>query len=262
MDSRYRGFVVDVATMDRIKELKIDSSPETGKYAFSKVTFRGTSLQFEPLTRHFVTHNNLHLNSLGYASYTSSFLHTSKVGRYSSIAHNVQIMGDDHPVDWVTTHPIAFGSYVKDFMRRECENNHWDAVTPWAARSPGCEIGNDVWIGRDVTLGRGIKIGDGAIIAGGAIVTKDVPPYSIVGGCPAKIIRFRFEDSIIEKLLQLQWWNYPASTFAHLKFSQVNDFIEKFHDAAEKSRQLGDISISVEDLANIEKPLPPRWAWA
>lgn len=262
MDVRYRGFVVDKAAMDRFKAQKIDSSPETGKYTYNKVTYRGSSLQVEPFTRHFVNQNNLHLNSLGYASYTSSFLHTSKVGRYSSIAHKVQIMGDDHPADWVTTHPIAFGSYVKDFMRRECEIDHWDAVTPWAARPPGCEIGNDVWIGRDVTLGRGIKIGDGAIVAGGAIVTKDVPPYAIVGGCPAKIIRFRFEENILEKLLQLQWWNYPASTFARLKFSQVSEFIEKFADAAEKSSQLGSISINVEDLSDVEKTLPPKQSWA
>ncbi len=68
-------------------------------------------------------------------------------------------------------------------------------------------IGNDVWIGSNVLIIGGIKIGDGAIVAAGAVVTKDVPPYAIVGGIPARIIRFRFDKEQINKLLELKWWN-------------------------------------------------------
>ena len=70
-------------------------------------------------------------------------------------------------------------------------------------------IGNDVWIGAWVKIKGGVRIGDGAIIAMGAIVTKDVPPYAVVGGVPAKIIRYRFSDDIILKLLEKKWWNKP-----------------------------------------------------
>ena len=87
-------------------------------------------------------------------------------------------------------------------------------------------IGNDVWIGMYAIVNRGIKIGDGAVVASGAVVTKDVPPYAIVGGNPAKIIKFRFSPEIIEKLLAIKWWDWDESLIK----SRVNDFydIEQF----------------------------------
>ncbi|MGN1275552.1 MAG: CatB-related O-acetyltransferase, partial [Floccifex sp.] len=68
-------------------------------------------------------------------------------------------------------------------------------------------IGNDVWIGNNVTILAGVSVGDGAVLAAGAVVTKDVPPYAIVGGVPAKILRFRFDDGTIKELQKLEWWN-------------------------------------------------------
>src|SRR6185312_6866720 len=71
-------------------------------------------------------------------------------------------------------------------------------------------IGNDVWIGQDVSLNRGVTIGDGAVVAGFSVVTRDVPPYAIVGGNPAKIIKYRFPEETINALLESRWWDYEA----------------------------------------------------
>lgn len=87
-------------------------------------------------------------------------------------------------------------------------------------------IGNDVWIGCRVLIMDGIKIGDGAVIGANAVVTRDVPPYAIVAGVPAKVVRYRFEQAVIDKLLELKWWDYPEDFIVTLPFSDVEKCIE------------------------------------
>lgn len=123
---------------------------------------------------------------------------TLKIGRYVSIANDVIIMlGGEHRPDWVSTYPL-------NIMYPEFNHIKGHPTTKGSVI-----IGSDVWIGRQALIMSGVTIGDGAIIAANAVVVKNVEPYSIVGGNPAKHIRYRFSGDEIAELLRIQWWNWP-----------------------------------------------------
>ena len=152
----------------------------------------------------------------------------AEIGRYCSISSNVRIIIGKHPTrDWVSTSPVFFSNLCQCGTSYTIENKYVD-------NSGITKIGSDVWIGAGVSIIEGVKIGDGAIIAAGAVVVRDVAPYSIVGGVPAKEIRKRFSDDKIEKLLQIKWWEKEeewikenASNFSHIDFflSHLSDLI-------------------------------------
>ncbi len=122
------------------------------------------------------------------------------IGSFCSIADNLHIFfGGNHRTDWVTTFP--FGHMYKNVFTTFNGVGH-------PASKGDITIGNDVWIGYGVTILSGVRIGDGAVIAANSTITKDVEPYSIVGGNPAKFIRHRFTQEQINSLLQIQWWNW------------------------------------------------------
>ncbi|WP_207541285.1 CatB-related O-acetyltransferase [Sabulicella rubraurantiaca] len=145
-----------------------------------------------------------------YVNFGSDIRHT-KIGRYCSVGSRVITSPGRHPLDWMSTHPLV----VRRSTTRFFENT--DRVV---------RIGNDVWIGDGSKLMPGISVGHGAIIAAGAVVTKDVPPYAIVGGVPARIIRFRFNEDTVQRLLRLEWWNYDfASGQFSIDFSDVDNAV-------------------------------------
>jgi acetyltransferase-like isoleucine patch superfamily enzyme len=122
-----------------------------------------------------------------------------EIGKFCAIASNVSIFGGgEHFIRRATTYPFKF-IFLQSFP---IERNE-DATTKGKT-----SIGNDVWIGQGVTVLSGVSIGDGAVIGAGAVVSKDVPPYSVVAGNPAQVIRYRFQPETIEKLLKLKWWNW------------------------------------------------------
>lgn len=146
------------------------------------------------------TKTRLNNSEIGDYSYTNSntYISYTKIGKFCSIGSNVQFGMGKHPTDLISTHP-TFYSNNKAFETFSNKNyfKEYEEIL----------LGNDVWIGSNVTIMGGVNIGDGAIVAAGAIVTKDVKPYEIVGGVPAKHIKFRLEESIILKIQKTEWWN-------------------------------------------------------
>ncbi|HST93718.1 MAG TPA: CatB-related O-acetyltransferase [Microvirga sp.] len=130
------------------------------------------------------------------------------IGRYCSIADKVEILlGGNHRIDWGTTYPFsALRDLWPSAPRTEDYHSSRGDVT----------IGHDVWLGSGAIVLSGVTIGHGAVVAAHAVVTKDVPPYAIVGGNPAKVIRYRFDEATIAALLAAGWWELPAGKIATL----------------------------------------------
>ena len=195
---------------------------------FGKSTTIDSKSRFEGMNK--LSNGSFFLNSsMGYASYVSdhSFIKNTVIGRYTCIANEVMTVVGNHPVSFASVHPAFYSvtqkpSYVKKSKFEDF--NYLDSE-----KRISVEIGNDVWIGDRVSIMEGIRIGDGAIIAAGAVVTKDVPPYTIVGGVPAKPIRKRFTQDQIDFLCAFKWWNKPESWIKSNAedFSNIEVFMQK-----------------------------------
>lgn len=147
---------------------------------------------------------------------------TLHIGKYTSIAARVTIMlGGEHNVDWVSTYP-----FNPIFPQAQGILGH-------PKTKGNVTIGHDVWLGLGSFILSGVTIGNGAVVAAHSVVTKDVPPYAIVGGNPAKIIRYRFTPDIIARLEQMAWWNWPIHQVLEalpLLFSnRVEEFIRTYN---------------------------------
>ncbi len=150
---------------------------------------------------------------------------TLRIGAFCSIAGEVEIfLGGEHRVDWVTTFPFSV---------------MWPSashIEGHPATKGDVVVGNDVWIGRRATLLSGVTIGDGAVVGSCSLVTKDVAPYTIVGGNPARPVRARFDEATVERLLAIRWWDWDDATIERFLPLMLSDRIEDFLAAAEGER--------------------------
>lgn len=138
----------------------------------------------------------------------------TKIGKFCSIAQNVIIGAGEHPLNYLSTSPFFYLETLG--FRKGCKETYLKPV----------QVGNDVWIGDNVFIKGGVTIGDGAVIAAGAVVVKDVPPYAVVAGVPARIIKYRFDEKTIKELLDLKWWDLPREIILALPFKSPEKCIE------------------------------------
>lgn len=171
-------------------------------------------------------------SKVGYGSYINinSSLSFVKIGRYCSIADNVCVSLGNHPTNHVSTHPAFYYNTEKQIGWTYHKGEPlFDEIYKYPKGEDFYQviIGNDVWIGSHAIIMGGIRIGDGAVIASGAVVTRDVEPYSIVGGVPAKLIKMRFTEEQRTSLLRIKWWNKSPIEIknSYRSFSDVNNFI-------------------------------------
>lgn len=157
----------------------------------------------------------------------SGFIGRAVVGAYCAFGARTAINAFNHPIDWLSTNEFQYQPASFDWVSeyRDMER---------LGRTPDmfqvAQIGNDVWSGHNVNVMAGVNIGDGVIIAAGAVVTKDVPAYAIVAGVPATIIRYRFNEKIIERLLAVKWWEMELSQLSGLPFRDIEGCLDKLEE--------------------------------
>ncbi len=161
-----------------------------------------------------------------FCGYDCEIFHTD-IGSFTSIANGVICGGGRHPMEWVAMSPVFYEG--RDSVKTKFSNHKRDSVKPIV-------IGHDVWIGRSAVVLSGVNVGIGAVIGAGSVVTKNIPPYAVVAGNPARLIRYRFSENIIQRLLCTSWWELPDERLREL--GQYFNDVEKFLEIIERSEKL------------------------
>lgn len=164
------------------------------------------------------------LGDYSYLAGTDGTVMYSEIGKFCSIASHVVINPGDHPMHRVTQHHGTYRRVRYGFAASDDEE-----IFAWRKRR-GCRIGHDVWIGHGAMVMAGVIIGTGAVVAAGAVVTRDVAPYQVVAGVPARTLRARFPAAVAEKLLAIAWWDWDRQTLVRrfADFSDLHRFLERY----------------------------------
>jgi acetyltransferase-like isoleucine patch superfamily enzyme len=164
------------------------------------------------------------------------------IGKFCSIAHNCTFILANHLTDRISTYPIKNDNCHIQHLFNHKQGN------PSGYSRGDIVIGHDVWIGANCTIMDNINIGNGAVVAAGSVVTKNVPPYSIVGGNPARVIKYRFRNDIIERFEATKFWELPTSDISKFNIwsSDIDEFIKKVEafKAASSSKHSDDLSVA------------------
>lgn len=192
-----------------------------------------TTVERSTLGKNVAINRRSYINDCNIGNYSYSGINTTmnftRLGKFCSLARNVDIGGFDHDYHKFTTMPMFRFTQMNSGVKPKPEYDSY------------CEIGNDVWIAAGAQVLHKVNIGDGAVIGGGAVVTRDVPPYAIVAGVPARIIKFRFPEEIISELLEIKWWDWPDKVIL-----DNIDWLISTDVNFETIKKMRDISKSVE----------------
>lgn len=170
------------------------------------VVYRGVKIKSGKVGAHTYISNNTDVEN-------------AEIGKFCSIADHCRIGMSGHSLQYLSTSPV-FTQKTNALKESWAEKN----VFQNKSKEERVYLGNDVWVGSHSLINGGVHVGDGACIAAGAVVVKDVPPYAIVGGVPAKVLRYRFSTEIIEELLRLKWWDMDEALLKqHIGLFQTNN---------------------------------------
>lgn len=191
--------------------------------------------------------------SIGAFSYAHSPVqHGITIGRYCSIAGLVTCPAHRHPLEMISTSSFLYEPHIGFVLGPilEAGLRPEDFTIPAVHQKPMPVIGNDVWIGEGVTLMPGITIGDGAVVAARAVVTKDVAPFTIVGGNPARLIRPRFDAALVARIMRVKWWNYRFTDFRGMRLDSPERFMDQLEEriTAGEIAPMRNLSLNLYDL--------------
>lgn len=193
------------------------------KYEWNYIDF---SLYENQLDKNIEIKGPAHIANTTIGKYTyismNAWISLSTIGKYCSIGPNFMCGWGIHPTNGLSTSPMFYSTMKQNGFTLSKENKI-------SERKP-IRIGNDVFIGANVTVLDGITIGDGAIIGAGAVVSKDIPAYAIAVGSPIQIVKYRFEQPVIDQLLRIEWWNFDESKLRDVEnmFFDIDNFILKY----------------------------------
>lgn len=222
----YKKKVVNGYKITRILCFKFKKKQPCSNTSPSIINVRPNGNKFDELKMFSPNISNIGKNTYSATDLVVQSENTS-IGSFCSIGEKVVLGHGKHPLNFLSTSPYFYFTNIK--WKREDMPSHdefWD-LEP-------INIGNDVWIGNDVFVKNGVKISDGAIIGAKSVITKDVPPYAIVAGAPAKIIKYRFDENIIKELLELKWWELDDEIIKQIPYDNIEEAIKFLKEVCNK----------------------------
>jgi acetyltransferase-like isoleucine patch superfamily enzyme len=233
-----RGLTVTPELLDYLAERRVFQSLDgAARWTAGTTLIVNGECRIEPYSTFYA--GRVIPRAFGAFSYTRSQVapHVS-VGRYCSLAGELAWMGVDHPWRWASTSAVSYDSRLPAL--RAFQQARDPDPPPFLEREPDpapISIGHDVWIGDQAMIAPGVTIGDGAVIAARALVRRDVPPYAMVVGSPARIVRLRFAEALVERFLAARWWRFAPDVIRRLPIDEP----ERFLDGLEARLARGDV---------------------